>query len=60
MSRSEIARALDISRGHVTDLCNRRFWPTREMAQKIWKLTSGEVTPTDFLFADEEPPDVLG
>lgn len=51
--RAEIARRLGVSQGHVTDLCNNRFWPTRAMAQRIWRLTGGEVTPNDYLFEDE-------
>jgi len=53
MRRVEIARQLGISPGHVTDLCNSRFWPTRSLARRIFRLTKGQVTPNDFLFEGE-------
>jgi hypothetical protein len=49
LSRIDVARKLRISPGHVTDLCNGRFWPSRAIAEKIWQLTDGAVTPNDFL-----------
>jgi hypothetical protein len=49
LTRTQVARQLGISQGHLTDLCNGRFWPGRRLAVKIWKLTDGAVTPNDFL-----------
>jgi 3,4-dihydroxy 2-butanone 4-phosphate synthase/GTP cyclohydrolase II len=56
LSRSEVARQLGISPGHVTDLCAGRFWPSRAVAIKIWRLTDGAVTPNDFLTEGEKWP----
>jgi 3,4-dihydroxy 2-butanone 4-phosphate synthase/GTP cyclohydrolase II len=53
LSKSEVGRQLGISPGHVSDLCAGRFWPSRKVAIKIWRLTDGAVTPNDFL-SDEE------
>jgi transcriptional regulator with XRE-family HTH domain len=50
MLRTEFARQLGVSGGHVSDLCNHRNWPTREVFRRIWELTDGAVTPNDFLF----------
>jgi 3,4-dihydroxy 2-butanone 4-phosphate synthase/GTP cyclohydrolase II len=54
LRRVEFARKLGLSPGHVTDLCQARFWPTRLLAQGIWEMTGGEVTPNDFLFPPTE------
>jgi DNA-binding XRE family transcriptional regulator len=48
-TRYEIAQQLGISTGHMTDLCNGRFWPSLKMALKIRRLTKGQVMPNDFL-----------
>jgi len=53
LSRSEVGRRLGISQGHISDLCAGRFWPSRSIAVRIWRLTDGAVTPNDFL-TDEE------
>jgi 3,4-dihydroxy 2-butanone 4-phosphate synthase/GTP cyclohydrolase II len=58
MRRVEIARHLGISPGSLTDLCNNRFWPTRSLAQRIWRLTQGEVGPNDYLFVSKEEADI--
>lgn len=54
MRRATVARLLDISRGHLADLCSGRIWPGRKMALKIRRLTQGDVMPNDFL--DEDDP----
>jgi hypothetical protein len=48
--RIDVARSLGISTGHLTDLCNNRIWPTRSLFRKMWRLTSGSVTPNDVLW----------
>ena len=58
LRRTQVAQLLGISPGHVTDLCNNRFWPTREMAQRIWHLTEGDVTPNDYLFENDSGLDL--
>jgi 3,4-dihydroxy 2-butanone 4-phosphate synthase / GTP cyclohydrolase II len=47
--RIDVARRLGISSGHISDLCRGRFWPSRELAQRIYDMTGGAVTPNDFL-----------
>jgi DNA-binding transcriptional regulator YdaS (Cro superfamily) len=55
LRRSEIARQLAISSGHLSDLIDGRIpYPGRKTAQKIYRLTEGEVTPNDFLWDDDE------
>jgi 3,4-dihydroxy 2-butanone 4-phosphate synthase/GTP cyclohydrolase II len=49
LTQVEVAQRLGISQGHVSDLCNGRFWPSRGVAVRIWRLTEGAVTPNDFL-----------
>jgi transcriptional regulator with XRE-family HTH domain len=53
LTQTEAGRRLGIRQGHVSDLVNGRFWPSRALAAKIWRVTNGAVTPTDFL-TDEE------
>ena len=55
--RAQLARALGISSGHVTDLCNNRYWPSLSIVLKIRRLTGGEVTANDFLPEDKGPDD---
>jgi len=55
----DVAQRLGISQGHVSDLVNGRFWPSRAIAIRIWRLTKGAVTPNDFLTEEErgeKPP----
>lgn len=58
LKRIEVADRLGISSGHLTDLCNLRFWPNRRLAQKIYELTEGDVSPYDFLYDDPPPPPI--
>jgi hypothetical protein len=57
LRRNKVAEMLGISPGHMSDLCQHRFWPNRELARRIYDLTEGDVTPTDFLFDIESIPD---
>lgn len=52
ISGAEFARRHSISEGMVSLLCRDETWLSREMAQKIFDATKGEVTPTDFLIAE--------
>jgi plasmid maintenance system antidote protein VapI len=49
ISRREMARRLDTSPGHITDLCVGRSWPKLETILRIKAVTNGEVMPNDFL-----------
>jgi hypothetical protein len=49
LTQTEVAFRLGLSQGHVSDLCAGRFWPSRTIAAKIWRMTKGAVTPNDFL-----------
>jgi 3,4-dihydroxy 2-butanone 4-phosphate synthase/GTP cyclohydrolase II len=51
--RSRFAARIGISPGYVTQLCDGVVWPGREIAEKIFAATSGEVTPEDFFRVDE-------
>jgi hypothetical protein len=53
LSLTEVGRRLGTSQGHISDLCAERFWPSREVFGKLWRLTSGAVTPNDFLSSEE-------
>lgn len=53
MSGAEFSRLTSISGGMVSLLCRDETWLSREMAQKIFAATSGEVTPTDFLIVEQ-------
>ena len=59
LTQVDVAQRLGISQGHVSDLVNGRFWPSRAIAIRIWRLTKGAVTPNDFLTEEErgeKPP----
>lgn len=47
--RIEFAVEVGVSAGYLSDLCNGRCWPSREVAQRILDATGGDVTPSDFL-----------
>jgi transcriptional regulator with XRE-family HTH domain len=60
VTQAEAARQLRVTRGHVNDLTNSRFWPSWAIATRIYDLTGGKVTPNDFFqsrrhFLDERP-----
>ncbi len=50
VSRSEFARRVGLSKGAVSQICNQnKAWLSRETAEQIVQVTSGAVTPNDFL-----------
>jgi 3,4-dihydroxy 2-butanone 4-phosphate synthase/GTP cyclohydrolase II len=51
--RGKFARDIGVSPGRVTQLCDGRGWPSRDVAEKISVATGGRVTADDFL-ADED------
>lgn len=55
LSRAQFAAQIGVSAGTITQWCDGTIWPGRDNAQKIFAITKGEVTPTDFLDAAAEP-----
>lgn len=49
LTRAEIARRYGTTPGHIKDLCENRFWPSKTTVLKILRFTEGAVTPNDFL-----------
>ena len=49
MKRIDFAKAIDVTPGYITSLCNGASWPSRAVMAKIRKATRGAVTPNDFL-----------
>jgi transcriptional regulator with XRE-family HTH domain len=49
LRRYQAAEQLGISVSAVSDLCNGKHWPGREMAMRIREWSRGLVTPNDFL-----------
>jgi 3,4-dihydroxy 2-butanone 4-phosphate synthase/GTP cyclohydrolase II len=47
-TRTEFARAVDISPGRVTQICEGEL-PSLDLAERIAKATGGAVTPNDFV-----------
>jgi 3,4-dihydroxy 2-butanone 4-phosphate synthase/GTP cyclohydrolase II len=54
IKKGDFAREIDVSAGWITALCDGTGWPSRDVAEKIARATSGEVTADDFL-ALEQP-----
>lgn len=48
-SRSEFARRIKVSPGHITGLCDGTTWPSRRIANLIFEETQGAVGPQDFM-----------
>jgi hypothetical protein len=49
-SRSDVARELEVVPATITNLLNgSQAWLSRDLAEKIAKITDGQVTPNDFL-----------
>lgn len=53
IARGEFATLIGATGGWVTQLCQDKGWPSREMAQKIAAATNGQVTANDFMRLDE-------
>jgi hypothetical protein len=54
LNQAGVSRKLKISQGHVSTLLKNAIWPSRDLFQRIWAMTGGEVTPNDFLWIDDE------
>ena len=52
MKRGEFARAVGLSAGAVTQICNQpNAWVSRDTAETILRVTAGAVTPNDLIDA---------
>jgi plasmid maintenance system antidote protein VapI len=49
ISPAEFARRIEMSEGMVSLLCRDQTWLSKKTAQRIFDITGGSVTPTDFL-----------
>lgn len=54
LNQAGVSRKLKISQGHVSTLLKNAIWPSRDLFQRIWAMTGGEVTPNDFLWIDDD------
>lgn len=54
IKRSAFAETIRVSPGYVTDLCEDRCWPGRDVILRIREATGGAVTADDFLPARED------
>ena len=52
-TNDEIAAALSVTPNYVSDLRWGIYWPSRALARKVYVLTDGKVTPTDFLSEED-------
>lgn len=49
LKRLDVAKALKISPGYLTDVCAGTCWPSREVLQRIADYTAGSVTPDSLM-----------
>ncbi|WP_029581982.1 helix-turn-helix transcriptional regulator [Bradyrhizobium sp. URHD0069] len=49
VKRIDFAARIGVTPQSITGYCDGDFWPRKEIAQKIFEETGGEVTPTDFM-----------
>lgn len=54
IKRGDFARAIGVTPGWITSLCDGSGWPSREVAERIARVTEGQVTPDDFLGSEPE------
>lgn len=53
IKRNDFAARIGVSPQAITGWCKGTFWIDKENAQKIFKETGGEVTPTDLMHAPD-------
>lgn len=51
LTNAEFARITGLSEGTISMLSRGQSWLSRETAERIFLVTKGKVTPTDFLGA---------
>jgi len=52
IKRGEFAQSIGVTGGWITSLCDGSGWPSREVAERIARVTEGAVTADDFLALD--------
>lgn len=55
INRCDFAREIGVTAGWVTALCDGTGWPSRNVAERIARVTGGEVTADDFLVLESAP-----
>lgn len=53
LTNAEFAKATGLSEGTISMLCRGQSWMSRATAERIFIVTKGKVTPTDFLLNAE-------
>jgi 3,4-dihydroxy 2-butanone 4-phosphate synthase/GTP cyclohydrolase II len=49
IKRKDFAEMVGVSPAHITQLCDGKSWPGRDVAERISRETGGQVTANDFL-----------
>jgi DNA-binding transcriptional regulator YdaS (Cro superfamily) len=52
--RYEFAARIGVQPSMITDYCEGRTWPSRDVMERIVAATDGAVTPNDFLMVPEK------
>lgn len=53
--RREFAARIGVTPTMITEYCADRMWPGKDIMQRIFDETGGEVTPNDFIVTDNQP-----
>jgi DNA-binding transcriptional regulator YdaS (Cro superfamily) len=53
LTRRAFAKKVGVAPSYITALCDGTVWPGHDVAARIKAATDGEVTPDDFLRADQ-------
>lgn len=53
VTQAQFAKDIDVSQGLISGYLDGSIWPGKDKAERIFKATNGDVTPTDFLEAAE-------
>ena len=53
IKRGEFASSIGVSGGWITMLCDGSGWPSRDVAERIARVTEGAVTADDFLVLED-------
>jgi transcriptional regulator with XRE-family HTH domain len=55
LTRHAVAVALGVGDSAVSKYCKPGWWPTLEVAQRLYRFTAGEVSPNDLFDTPERP-----
>lgn len=53
IKRGEFASSIGVTGGWITSLCDGSGWPSRDVAERIARVTDGAVTADDFLVLED-------